>query len=228
MPVTESKTNYNNNVEIVQPKSKIYDSVCVILHGYGSLPHEMTFWIMIMDELSVMLPNMKFLLPYAIFQNKIHSDNSGKLDDKSNGNLNNDDFPQSENDRDRYWFEANNKYLTNPEKIYESRDYIKSLICNEIVNNKIDSSRIAIGGFSQGGTVALFTGLAFEYKLGCLFALSPPLPSDTRTFNNTIKNSVNLKTRIFLGYGDKEDKVHIDEIELMIEEVIKFNSIPHV
>ncbi|CAF4649234.1 unnamed protein product, partial [Didymodactylos carnosus] len=82
--------------------------------------------------------------------------------------------------------------------------------------------------FSQGAALALYTELTFEYKLGCSFVLSGFLPSDITTFNNTIKNSVNLRTSIFISYGGREDKKYSDEIGSVIEEVLKFNSIPHV
>lgn len=53
---------------------------------------------------------------------------------------------------------------------------------NEIITSEIDASpdmnasRIVLGGFSQGGAMALFTGLSTERKLAGLVGLSSYLP----------------------------------------------------
>ncbi|MCJ1351704.1 MAG: hypothetical protein MMC33_001688 [Icmadophila ericetorum] len=78
------------------------------------------------------------------------------------------------------WFDIrsyNDLYGGNHDKsgIGTSRDYLNRLIENEIDNN-IPSSRIIVGGFSQGGAAALFTGLASTHKLAGFFGLSSYLP----------------------------------------------------
>ena len=49
---------------------------------------------------------------------------------------------------------------------------IEPLIDNEIKNKGIDPSRIILGGFSQGGAMAIYCGLQYEKKLGGVVALS--------------------------------------------------------
>ena len=59
--------------------------------------------------------------------------------------------------------------------IEKSRQTVNKLIEDEI-SNGIDPSRIVIGGFSQGGALAIYTGLLNKHKLGGIVALSCWLP----------------------------------------------------
>ena len=55
--------------------------------------------------------------------------------------------------------------------IKQSRDFVVKLIEEEIASGVLPS-RIILGGFSQGGAQALYTGLTCQYKLGGIIALS--------------------------------------------------------
>ena len=57
----------------------------------------------------------------------------------------------------------------------EAARSINQLITTE-VDEGLDPSRIVLGGFSQGGTMSLLTGLTGERKLGGLVVLSGWLP----------------------------------------------------
>lgn len=52
---------------------------------------------------------------------------------------------------------------------------LEGIIRNE-VDNGMDASRIVLGGFSQGGVMALLGGLTSERKLGGVVVLSAWLP----------------------------------------------------
>lgn len=58
----------------------------------------------------------------------------------------------------------------------ESAGKINDLIKHEVETNGIDPSRIVLGGFSQGGTMTLLTGLTSQYRLAGLVVLSGWLP----------------------------------------------------
>ena len=58
----------------------------------------------------------------------------------------------------------------------ESAVRMRLIIENEMKNHRITSNRIVIGGFSQGGALALHTALRFPYKLAGCVALSSWLP----------------------------------------------------
>ena len=57
----------------------------------------------------------------------------------------------------------------------ETTGQLSALIRAE-VDAGIPAHRIVLGGFSQGGAVALLTGLTSEYKLGGVIVLSGWLP----------------------------------------------------
>ena len=67
----------------------------------------------------------------------------------------------------------------------ESAEYLVGLIQNE-QRNGMPSDRIVLAGFSQGGAVALHTGLRYEKRLGGIMALS--------TYSSGIRE--NLKPKI--------------------------------
>lgn len=53
---------------------------------------------------------------------------------------------------------------------------LRELIRYEVETNGIDPSRILLGGFSQGATMSILTGLTGEPKLAGIAALSGWLP----------------------------------------------------
>merc|ERR1719510_788139 len=83
--------------------------------------------------------------------------------------------------------------------IEKSKQIITNLIEQEI-NNGIDPSRIILGGFSQGGALALYTGLTGKYKLAGIIALSCWLPLH-KTFPGAV-NSANSEVPILQAHGD--------------------------
>lgn len=58
------------------------------------------------------------------------------------------------------------------EEVYES---FEELLNDEILNG-IPSDRIILGGFSQGGSVAIYTAFQYGKKLAALFGLSAFVP----------------------------------------------------
>lgn len=60
--------------------------------------------------------------------------------------------------------------------ILRSRTVLQALIANEIEKEGIPSTRIVLGGFSQGGAMALLTGLTSTQRLGGIVGMSCYLP----------------------------------------------------
>lgn len=94
--------------------------------------------------------------------------------------------------------------------ILRSRNTITKLIADEVATG-IPSSRIVLGGFSQGGAMSLFTGATTTHKLAGVFGLSSYL-----LMGNKIKElaaeakGVNKDTPFFLGHGDSDPLVRHD------------------
>jgi lysophospholipase-1 len=58
----------------------------------------------------------------------------------------------------------------------ETVSSINSIISTELSSTNLDTSRIVLGGFSQGGAMSLLAGLSSERKLGGVAVLSGWLP----------------------------------------------------
>ena len=98
------------------------------------------------------------------------------------------------------WFDLMSLDPNGPEDdkgIEKSRGSIDKLIEEEI-SNGIDPSRIVIGGFSQGGALAIYTGLTNKHNLGGVIALSCWLPLN-RKFPEA---ATNVKIPIWQAHGD--------------------------
>lgn len=85
----------------------------------------------------------------------------------------------------------------------------------ELVDAERDSGvpagRIVIGGFSQGGVVALHTALRYPEKLGGVLALSTWLPLREELAREHSANA--LATPIFMGHGTHDDLVRLSSAE---------------
>ncbi|KAL8926266.1 MAG: hypothetical protein Q9172_001860 [Xanthocarpia lactea] len=95
--------------------------------------------------------------------------------------------------------------------ILKSRDYFHSLIKAEI-DKGIPSSRIILGGFSQGGSIGIFAGLTSPYPLAGIFGLSSYLLLADALPNliTPALKSANSSTPIFMGHGDLDPLVKLE------------------
>jgi predicted esterase len=90
--------------------------------------------------------------------------------------------------------------------LLRTRDYINSLIQAEI-DAGIPANRIVLGGFSQGGAMALLTGLTAKVKLAGIIALSSWLPLDNKIPSLVQESDLNHETPIFMAHGDVDPVV---------------------
>jgi phospholipase/carboxylesterase len=79
-----------------------------------------------------------------------------------------------------------------------SQAIVESLIAREVARG-VPSSRIVVGGFSQGCAMALLTGLRHRDKLAGIVGLSGYLPLADRTAAE--RSTANQGTPIFLAHG---------------------------
>lgn len=104
-------------------------------------------------------------------------------------------------------------HLVDERGIVESSAYLRSLVDDQ-VRKGIPPSRVVIGGFSQGGLIAYFTGLTYPQTLGGLFGLSTYLLM-TKTMQGLIprpKEEDNGQrpsqaTPVFAAHGTDDDVV---------------------
>ncbi|ORY60550.1 Phospholipase/carboxylesterase/thioesterase [Pseudomassariella vexata] len=81
-----------------------------------------------------------------------------------------------------------------------SREYLHGLVQAEI-DAGIPAERIVLGGFSQGGAMALFSGLTAKVKLAGIVGLSCYLPLDKKVPEFLKEAELNAKTPFLMCHG---------------------------
>jgi predicted esterase len=90
--------------------------------------------------------------------------------------------------------------------ILRSRTYFHKLITDEIAAG-IPSSRIVLGGFSQGGAMSLLSGATCPTQLAGIFGLSCYLLLQKKFQSLAAADVPNAKTPIFMGHGTADNVV---------------------
>ncbi|HHP7235137.1 MAG TPA: alpha/beta hydrolase [Desulfobacterales bacterium] len=93
------------------------------------------------------------------------------------------------------------------ENFLESAERLKDLIARERQSG-IPSERILLAGFSQGGAVALHTGLRYEEPLAGIMALSTYLPTVEQLAKE--RNLANAAVPVFMAHGRYDSMIPID------------------
>ncbi|MGZ5050014.1 MAG: alpha/beta hydrolase [Methylobacter sp.] len=110
----------------------------------------------------------------------------------------------------RSWYdilEMSPEHKTDIDGIYQSSNLIEQLISQEIERG-IPSSHILLAGFSQGGVIALHTGLRYPHKLAGIIALSTYLPTLEQI--KTERSAANHTTPIMMAHGIIDSIVEIE------------------
>lgn len=87
--------------------------------------------------------------------------------------------------------------------------YLGELIQAE-VDAGIPSERIVLGGFSQGGAMALYTGLTSGLRLGGIVGLSCWLVLSNKFTEEAEGRQVNKATKVFMGHGGSDGLVRTE------------------
>jgi phospholipase/carboxylesterase len=109
----------------------------------------------------------------------------------------------------RAWYDIKTMDLerhVDAEDLDRSKHQLESWIAHER-SAGIPSERVVVAGFSQGGAIALYTGLQHEERLGGILALScyHPLPGLIRERGSTANRGV----PIFMGHGTHDPVVPV-------------------
>lgn len=109
----------------------------------------------------------------------------------------------------RAWYDVRNMDLRreeDAESIEDSANIIEQYIEAEI-NAGIPSAQIVLAGFSQGGAMALHTGLRYPSKLGGVLALSAYLPLPERFLNEA--STANQSTPVMMCHGTYDQVIPV-------------------
>jgi len=183
--------NYKPPLELVIQDTKNHQEVnasVIWLHGLGADGHDFE---PIVQKLNI--PNVRFILPHA--PEMAVTRNSGYI------------MPAW---YDLYGPSSNinaGAAREDSDGIIISQHYINRLIKNEITRG-IPSERIVLAGFSQGGAIALHTGLRYPLKLGGIMALSTYLPLKEKLTSEL--NPANASIPIFMAHGISDDVISLD------------------
>ena len=96
----------------------------------------------------------------------------------------------------RAWYD-----IADTEGVRESAGLLEALV-EEQRGKGIDSERIVLAGFSQGGAIALDTGLRYAHPLAGILALSTYLPIEQAAVGE--RSEVNRAIPIFLAHGSQD------------------------
>lgn len=147
----------SSDAVIIEP-SQHHSASVIWLHGLGADGHDFES---IVPELDLDDLGVRFIFPHA-----------PKMPITINGGM-----------TMRAWYDVRSPDLTQMEDadtIKVSAKIIRTFIDAE-VDKGIPSERILLAGFSQGGAIALYTGLRFAQPLAGLLALSTYLPLQNAT-----------------------------------------------
>lgn len=95
--------------------------------------------------------------------------------------------------------------------IRESQGLLQGLIARERTRG-IEARRIVLAGFSQGGAIALQTGLRHPERLAGIMALSTWLPLASTL--EAERHAMNADLPIFMAHGTMDEMIGIDRAEL--------------
>lgn len=104
--------------------------------------------------------------------------------------------------------------------VAESVQQLEKLIAQEIERG-IPPEKIILAGFSQGGVIALATGLRYPNSLAGIMALSTYLPSPEKFTAEA--NAANFTTPIFLAHGT-QDTILPYTLGLQTQDVLQRNK----
>lgn len=97
---------------------------------------------------------------------------------------------------------------------------IEKLISAELAKG-IPANKIILAGFSQGGAIALHTGLRYPASLGGIIALSTYLPVADQL--STEAHSTNQNTPIFLAHGTEDPVLPLQWGEITHQHLINLH-----
>ncbi|MGH8051878.1 MAG: alpha/beta hydrolase [Arenimonas sp.] len=178
--------NLNNILETHEIETGSHPSFSVIwLHGLGADGFD--FAPIVPELISKHWPAIRFVFPHAPVR-AVTINNGARM---------------------RAWYDIKSfdfNQRADESGVRESMAQVEALIARENERG-IPSSRIFLVGFSQGGAIALATGLRRESRLAGIVALSTYLPMPEATANEMTETGKN--TPIFFAHGSSDPVIPV-------------------
>ncbi|KIM57370.1 hypothetical protein SCLCIDRAFT_1219419 [Scleroderma citrinum Foug A] len=170
---------------LIIPAIAKHTATVIFVHGLGDTGYG---WKFVADMLSPAMPHVKWILPHAP-QRRVTA-NCGML------------MPA--------WFDLKDYSFESAEDEEGMLGSVRILedIVRQEVESGIESSRIVLGGFSQGGTMSLLTGLTCAFQLGGVAVLGGRLVLRERVKAMMSDHAKSLP--IFWGHGTADPLVRLE------------------
>ena len=113
----------------------------------------------------------------------------------------------------RAWYDialTERGFTQDPEDIRASRLLLQELVEREQARG-VSSRRIVLAGFSQGGAIALHTGLRCPQPLAGILVLSAPLPFAAELAQEI--HPANAATPVFMAHGSEDGLIPLPYVE---------------
>jgi len=117
----------------------------------------------------------------------------------------------------RAWYDIRmdgDAFVSDDDHLRESRRTVEGLIATTLESG-IPSHRIVLAGFSQGGAVALETGLRHRNRLAGLMALSTYLPRADALAAE--REPANADLPVFMAHGEQDPLIALDRARRSLE-----------
>jgi len=183
---------------VVNAAPNRHAATLIFLHGLGDTGHG---WAASLAEIKP--PNLKIVCPTAAAQPVT-----------LNGGMS---MPS--------WFDLKSLDISGPEDragIISASENIHKLIDSEVSSGGIGHNRVILGGFSQGGALAIYSALTYKHTLGGIIGLSCWLPLHT-DFPNSLQAG-NAETPLLQCHGNADPIVRYNIGEKSSEALSKFMS----
>lgn len=187
---------------VIEPKEGKADSALIMLHGLGSDGSDFEHFREELIACGAPLEQTRLILPSA------------------------PEIPVTANKGFlmRGWFDlldSDGMTASDQAGLLRSRKVIERLIALEETKG-IRRDRIFLGGFSQGGCVALFSALKLRRPIGGIFCLSGYLPLESSDDIEHVEEGI--ESPIFIGYGKEDSDVPPVYPEISIKELRKLGA----
>ena len=178
----------------IPPKNRVAKQLVVFLHGYGADGDDL---IAIGKQWQSLLPDAAFVSPHA-------------------------PHPCAQAPTGRQWFPLN---MSNPDELWQgvvdARPALDAFLDAELARLKLDDSRLALVGFSQGTMMALHVGLRRSRAPAAILGYSGLLVGEERLGEATARDSRGNPPPILLVHGDQDPLIPLDAMFIAADALAK-------
>lgn len=178
----------------IAPKNRVAKQLVVFLHGYGADGDDL---IALGKQWQSLLPDAAFVSPHA-------------------------PHPCSQAPGGRQWFPLS---MSDPDELWQgvvaAAPALDAFLDAELTRLKLDDSRLALVGFSQGTMMALHVGLRRKRAPAGILGYSGVLVGPEHLPEACARDAQGLPPPIYLIHGNEDDLISVESLFLAAEDLCK-------